>query len=529
MEEMNLKKKVIILFSVMLATFNAMVNMTIVHIALPKIIASIGGMEYFQWVFTIYMLSATVSSMLGGKLSDLYGRKKLILFGIAVFTIASFLCGTASSIYGLIIYRFIQGIGGGLIISTSVATLGDLFVPRERGKWHGMFGIVLGLSSIIGPTLGGLIVDNFSWMWVFWLFIPVGILSFLLIIKLYPTYHSEEKPSIDYVGAAIVAIFLASLILGFSILDNEGPYRSLIVSLLFLLATISFICLLFYENKIPNPTVPLHLFSNRIFAVVNGMSFVVGVSIFGINAYIPFYIQGVLGKSATDTGMIVMTMMLAMVSSSVISGQLVSRLGKYKWLALLGMLFLLVGFASISILHMDSSLTQSTISLIIIGAGLGTLSPVLQVAIQNAVSPSYLGVAVSSVQVFRQIGGMIGIAVLGVLMKSIMYNRLEESEEKVITLLGEGEGQLISTEYSAELLMDIDKMGQTLEILSEDMRPAFEQWIIYLRDALNFSLTYVFVSMAFIAVLGLVISIFLKDIPLRTTNKDVVEERGWHD
>lgn len=524
MEHLEKKQKLTIMIAVMSAMFFAAVNMTIVGTSLPKIISQIGGMEYFDWVFTIYMLTASITAMLVGKLSDIYGRKVFILIGVGVFMIGAFMCGTAENIFQMILYRGIQGMGGGMIMSTAFTTIGDLFSPRERGRWQGLFGAVFGLSSLFGPTMGGYIVDHFDWHWIFWIFLPVGLLAFVLIWKLYPKPQTKEKEPIDYLGSLVLSTVIVSLLLGFSWAGSQYDWFSAPIIGLFGLSAVCLIAFIWIERKVKSPVIPLHLFKNNVFTLSNIAGMLMGMGMFGVIMYTPFFVQGVLGRSATTSGLVEMTMTLCMVTSSIISGQLITKTGKYKLLAIIGLLVMATGFILNAQLQADSSLLRLILQLIVVGIGLGMSMPVFQVTVQNAVKHRYLGVATSVMQVFRQIGGTIGVAVMGAVMGNLMQRRMTEmkigNESLAVDVKLEGAAENLQ---DPQVLMNPDKIESIRASLPEEMLAALDALIAALREALNYSLTGVFLFGACIIAVAAIVTLFLKEIPLRTSNREEAE------
>jgi EmrB/QacA subfamily drug resistance transporter len=520
LEHLEHRQKVIIMLAVMAAMFFAAVNMTIVGTALPKIIAQIGGLEYFDWVFTIYMLTATITAMLVGKLSDIYGRKIFILIGIAVFSLGAFLSGTSNTIIQLIVYRGIQGFGAGMIMSAAITTIGDLFTPRERGRWQGMMGAVFGLSSLFGPTLGGYIVDNYDWHWVFWVFLPIGLIAFGLIVKLYPAHTKKEKEPVDYLGSILLSIFIMTLLLGFSWGGGKYDWMSVEIIGLFATAVLSLILFIFVEQKAKSPVLPLYLFKNSVFTVSNIAGMLLGMGMFGTIMYVPFYVQGVHGESATVSGLIEMVMTIAMVISSVIVGNLITKTGKYKIFALIGFVVMIIGLFLNSMLEVESSLTRLIVQLIIIGIGLGMNMPTFQITVQNAVSHRYLGVATSAMQTFRQIGGTIGVAIFGTVMNHIMEKELQASELSNISQAAPNMDVNMNQLQDPQILMNTQLLDNIRTSLPAEFAPFFDQFIQLLKEALNVSLTGVFLTGAGVVALAFITTIFLKEIPLRTTNQD---------
>jgi EmrB/QacA subfamily drug resistance transporter len=522
LEHLDQKKKVTIMISIMAAMFFAAINMTIVGTSLPKIIAQIGGMEYFDWVFTIYMLTSTITAMLVGKLSDIYGRKIFILIGIAVFMIGAFLSGTSDTIYQLILYRGIQGLGGGMIMSSSFTTIGDLFSPRERGRWQGLMGAVFGLSSLFGPTLGGYIVDNFDWHWIFWVFLPVGFVAFALIWKLYPSHHRAEKEPVDYLGSFLLTVMIVTLLLGFTWAGGKYDWLSFEIIGLFSLTILALIAFVAVERKAKSPALPLYLFKNGVFTISNIAGMLVGMGMFGTIMYVPFYVQGVQGHSATTSGLIEMVMTISMVTASAIAGNMITKTGKYKMIAILGLIVMAGGLVANSTLDVHSSLTKLIIQLIVVGIGLGMTMPVFQVTVQNAVAHKYLGVATSAMQVFRQIGGTIGVAVMGSIMGNLMADKMKSLQPENIPAPSEMPnmpGEMASLQ-NPQVLMDSSKLEEIRSQLPSQLVGLFDQFISILKEALTYSLSGVFLFGAVIVVVALILTFFLKEVPLRETNDD---------
>ncbi|MEI5908325.1 MDR family MFS transporter [Bacillus spongiae] len=523
MEHLENRQKVLIMIAVMAAMFFAAVNMTIVGTSLPKIIAQIGGMQYFDWVFTIYMLASTITAMLVGKLSDIYGRKVFILIGIGIFSVGAFLSGTSDTITQLIIYRGIQGFGAGMIMSSAFTTVGDLFSPRERGRWQGLLGGVFGLSSLFGPTLGGYIVDNYDWHWVFWVFLPLGIIAFALILKLYPAHERTKSESVDYLGSLLLTMMIISLLLGFSWGGNKYDWSSLPIISLFALTIISLALFIIVERKAKSPVLPLYLFKNSVFTVSIVAGLFLGMGMFGTIMYVPFYVQGVQGESATVSGLIEMIMTISMVIASIIVGNLITKTGKYKFFSLLGFAIMAIGLFLNSKLEIGSSLTQLIIQLVIIGIGLGLNMPVFNITVQNAVSHKYLGVATSAMQTFRQIGGTIGVAIFGTIMGSIMEKEMEAVQPTLPQSSSEAEVDMTQLQ-DPQLLMSPEQMENMRSSFPQEMASSFDSFILTLKEALNVSLAGVFLWGAVIVVLGLLTTLFLKEIPLRTSNQDEGDE-----
>ncbi|WP_062046515.1 MDR family MFS transporter [Bacillus sp. JCM 19034] len=515
MENLDFRKKLTIMISVMSALLFAALNMTIVGTSLPKIVADIGGMDFYSWVFTIYMLTASTTAILVGKLSDIYGRKPFILLGIGIFTIGGFLCGFSHTMLQLILFRGIQGFGGGMIMSSAFTTIGDLFSPRERGRWQGLMGGVFGLSSLIGPTLGGLIVDNLNWSWVFWIFLPIGLFAFIMIFKLYPKVAKKEGEKIDYFGSLTLAIAILSLLLAVNWGGSNGWSSASVLSMLALFI-VSFLFFIWIEKKVTSPVVPLSLFKNRIVTVSNIISFLSGVGMFGIIMYVPFFVQGVLGRSATISGLTEMSMTLSMVAFSTLVGQLITKTGKYKRFALIGFFIFSIGLYLNSTLTTESTLLTLILYLMICGIGLGLTMPIFTLTVQNAVDHRYLGVATATSQLSRQMGGTIGVAFLGTILNARMGQQLSE---KSIPASLEQTAIDPSMLTNPGLLMEPEEISSLRNLIPETVIADFDQYLTSIQETLNQALSTVFITTSIVIFLAFIMTLFLNEIPLRDSNE----------
>ncbi|MCP3029398.1 MDR family MFS transporter [Halobacillus sp. A5] len=514
MEHLDHKQKVTIMIAIMAAMLFAALNQTIIGTALPIIVADIGGMNYFNWVFTIYMLSSSITAILVGKLSDTYGRKPFILTGIGIFIIASLLCGMSVNIFQLIIFRAVQGLGGGMIISTSFTAIGDLFPPRERGRWQGMMGSVFGLASVFGPTLGGYIVDTFQWNWVFWVFLPFGIVAYTMIWRMFPKAPPNEKTSVDFLGAIVLTVTIVPLLLAFSWAGQNFAWNSAIIISLFSWSVITLILFIIIERKAENPVIPLHLFKNSVFSISNMSGLLMGMGMFGAIMYMPFFIQGVLGISATKTGFIMMSMMLSMVFTSTVGGQLITKTGRYKIFAILGLLIMAGGMYSMSLMTIDTSAAGVVRNLILVGLGLGLTFPVLTLTVQNAVDHRYLGVSTSASQFFRQAGGTMGVSIMGSIMNMIMSREMSQLNADAPADLRD-----------PQVLMDPNQISALRENASSLSSAQFDQVISSMREILSHALNGSFLFGTFILIGAWILILFLKEIPLRLTNQPAEEKK----
>ncbi|WP_442601915.1 MDR family MFS transporter [Paenibacillus sp. KN14-4R] len=520
MEHLSHKRKLTIMIAIMAALFFSAINQTIVGTALPRIIAKLGGMDYYTWVITIYMLTSTIATVLVGKLSDIYGRKPFILAGIIFFMIGAFMSGTSPDIFYLITYRGIQGIGAGIIMATSFTAVGDLFSPRERGKWTGVMTAVFGFSSVIGPTLGGYIVDHMDWKWVFWIFLPLGIVAFIMILTLFPKVERKKSETIDYWGSLFLTTTIVPLLLAFSWAGSKYAWDSSQIIGLFISAVVSLLIFMFVETKVKTPVLPLSLFKNGIVTISNVIGFLMNAGMMGALIYIPFFVQGVMGISPTYSGYVTMPMSIGMVLMSAFSGQMISKTGKYKRFALIGMPIMIAGML---IMVYMNSITMAVVSMIVFGLGLGMGMPVFSLAVQNAVEPSKLGVVTASSQLFRNLGGTIGIAVMGTIMSTnitkSMKSAIESGKGVDLSKLDPAIAEKLSVFHNPQMLLDQPKLAAIHDQMPAAMQPIFTKMIDSLRDALSSSLSTVFLTGAIVLCVALVLALFLKEIPLRTSSK----------
>ncbi len=387
MNHLTDKQKVTIMLAIMAAMFFSAINQTIIGVAMPRIIARLGGMDYYTWVITIYLLTMAVATILVGKLSDIYGRKPFLLAGIGFFMVGAFLSGLSNDIFQLIVYRGITGLGGGMIMSTAFTAVGDLYLPRERAKWTGAMSGIFGISSVLGPLMGGYIVDHLDWHWVFWVFLPLGLIAFVLIAKLFPKVPRREGESIDYLGSFFLTVTIVSLLMAFS-LAGEGPgkfawYSWQIIGL-FGLTVIALIAFMITESKVKTPVLPLSLFKNDIVTMSNIAGFLLGAGMMGIMIYTPFFIQGVKGISPSGSGYIMMPMSIAMVFATTFAGSFMTKTGKYKGLAITGLLIGAAGIFAMSSVSIDTPIALMIAYLCVVGIGLGLSMPVFSLTVQNA-------------------------------------------------------------------------------------------------------------------------------------------------
>jgi EmrB/QacA subfamily drug resistance transporter len=514
------RKQVMVTFAgVLLAMFLSSLDQTVVGTAMPRIISDLGGFSHYTWVTTAYIIGSAVTIPITGKLTDMYGRKSFYVSGLGIFILASFLCGLSSTMTHIIVFRGVQGIGAGIMMANAFTVIGDIFPPAERGKYQGLITGVFGLSSIVGPTLGGYITDAFSWHWVFFVNIPLGVLIIILFIFFFPNFRPDSlRHNIDYFGLVTLVLTVVPTMLALSWCGVEYSWGSPQIIGMFSFSVVMLGLFLMIEKGSKEPIIPLSLFRNHIVAISEIVIFFTGMGMFGGIIFIPLFFQGVLGVTATTSGSLLTPMMLGLIVGSFISGQLLSRAGgHYRIQGAVGISIMGIGFALLSRMNAETSYTSAVANIVITGFGLGITLPLYTIAVQNAVPYNLLGVATSSTAFFRSIGGAVGLAILGSVMNNRfaaeLMSRLPTKIKAVIppdrlTSLANNPQALVSPEAQAQLQGLLSQIGSTSSAL-------FEQVLHALRQALSSALTEVFLVGLLMMIVAFIVNLLIREIPLR--------------
>ncbi|MEU1751794.1 MDR family MFS transporter [Micromonospora matsumotoense] len=492
----------VVLFGLMIAMMLAMLDNMIVSTALPRIVSEFGGVNHFTWVVTAYVLGTTVSTPIWGKLGDLYGRKAIFLTSVVIFLIGSALCGmSGSALLGgsgngmveLIAFRAVQGLGAGGLMVGVMAIIGDLVPPRERGRYQGMIAGIMAIAMVAGPLVGGFITDNLSWRWAFYVNLPLGGLALLILASSMhlPKYRTEHR--IDWLGAALLSVGITAIVLVTTWGGNEYAWASPQIFGLAVLALVSLVAFGLVERRVAEPILPLGLFANRNFALISMIGFLLGFAMFGAMNFLPLYQQTVQGASATNSGLLLLPLMFGMLVVSLVVGRTITKTGRYRMFPIVGGVVMAAGMALLSRLEVDTGKLESSLYMLVLGAGMGFLMQTSMLIAQNSVEQKDLGAASGAATFFRSIGGSFGISLFG----AIFANRLAGSAAGSAFEGGTGEGR-----------------GMDLTKLKELPTQVREVVLGGLSDAIS----HVFFWAMIITIAVPVLAWFIREIPLRTAN-----------
>ncbi len=511
--QLSQRQKHLAFAGVLTVLFLASTNLTVVGTALPRIIAELEGFNLYAWAFTSFSLTSTVTLPIYGRLSDVYGRRVIFLIGIVLFTIGSILCGMSQSMVQLILFRTVQGLGGGALMAMSWSSIGDIFTPRERGRYQGYTGAVFGISSVVGPLLGGLITDTLGWRWVFFVSVPFAAVAFWAIARFLPANELREDEGVDFIGALLLLLGIVPLLLALTWAGVDYPWGSPVIVGLISFSIVLLIAFGWWQTRSRSPIIAPELFGNRTFNLANAAAFLTGVGLFGAVIYLPLYVQGVQAGSAAESGFALTPLMIGMVTASAVAGQMVTRTGRYRRFINTGLVIMILGFLLASTMGPETPVLYTVIFMVILGLGIGPTNSLYVLAVQNALPARLLGTVTSANQFFRQIGGTIGVTVFGALVTGRIRQALQT---QLPAGFAEVPAETMNELSNPNLLTNPEALEEARTVI-EGVAGAgsFETFVASLRLALSDGIGLIFLVSMFLTILALLASIFLPRVDLQ--------------
>ena len=533
------------LIALLIVFMLAALDMTILSTAMPRIVAELNGLELYAWVTTAYMLASTVLVPIYGKLGDLYGRKPILLIGIAIFLVGSALCGISGEfgtlpllgdgMQQLIVFRAIKGIGGAALFTSAIGMIADLYPPLQRARFMGLFGAIFAVASIIGPAIGGFLTDYATvtwfgheiagWRWVFYVNIPLGLVAMATIAYKTPKLNHGTGGRIDVAGALLLLVVFIPFLLALTWGGNRYAWTSVELLSMFAVSLVALVAFIVVEKRCKDVAImPMSLFSNRVFVMTNLSSFVIGMAFLGVVMFMPLFMQVVLGVNATNSGFAMFPLMAGLMLGSISSGRLVARSGNYKPFMVGGVAMLIVGVFLLSGINPHTSLLDLNLRMFVVGIGLGPSQSLVNLVVQAAFPMSQIGVATSSTQFFRQIGNTVGVAIFGSLL---VLNLTAELPKQLPTLAAMSQGAAMSLDLSQaqNIVMNPQAMAQRLEAVPGlDVAAVMERLRSGIQQAFSNSITAMFATSLWIILLGMLFTLFIPVIPLHSTAHKPVAE-----
>ena len=513
------ERRWVALAAVMVSMFFSALDQTIISTAMPTIIGELKGLDLYAWVFTAYMMTSAVVVPIYGKLSDIYGRRPFYVFGLGVFIVGSALAGASRTIGWLIFARGLQGLGGGAMLSMPRATIGDIFNPKERGRWMGLIMGVFGLASIIGPFLGGWITDGLGWRWIFYINLPIGVAALAAVAYALPRVRTEAKHSIDWTGSVVLILGLVPILLGFSWAGTKYTWGSWQLLALLGVGVVFIAAFFLVERRTPEPILSPTLFSNSIFTVTVLMGLLIAVSMFGSLIFLPLFVQGVVGLSASSAGAVLMPMMLSFIVGSAVGGALITRTGRYKLQAIVGSVVIVGGIAMLALMNVGTTWPRVVANMVALGLGLGVVMPLVNVVVQNAFPYRDMGVVNATQQFMNSLGGIIVAPIYGTILSNTFRAELKAGLPAMFSeALSRMPSQAQEMFSNPQTLVDRkaqEALRVKLAAFGGGGEQLFGQFLEAVRRALSAGVTRLFTIGIGFAVLSLLVAFFLKEIPLK--------------
>jgi len=512
--QMSNRTKAVVMAGTLLGLFTAAMDQTVVGTSMPRIIADLGGFGLFSWVGTGFMLASTATVPVIGRLTDIYGRKPFYMAGIVTLLLGSALCGRSQNVEELIAFRVVQGLGAGMIMGIAFAVVADVFPPSERGRWMGLMSGVFASASVLGPLIGGALTDHASWRWVFYVNIPLGGVALTVLLLGMPNIRPNRDARLDYRGIVILLATVVPLLLALSWAGSRYDWASTQIIGLLSWAIAGIGIFTYVELRSNDPLLPMYLFKNRVFLVSALVTLVSGFAMMGSLFYIPLFVQGVIGSSATNSGFVTMPMMIAMAIASAISGQLMSRFGKYRVLGVVGLLIMVGGMYLLSTMDASATLTDARVGMVVFGIGLGTSMPLFMLAVQNVVPYKVMGVSTSTIQFLRGVGGVMGVAVMFSLIQGQYHNGLAQDVPPPV----QAQPQLMKAINDPQFLLDkpsYQRLQEAFASFGDAGQGLFNQTIHGVKMSLAGGISDAFFISLFVMLVAVFIGAFMKEVPLR--------------
>lgn len=526
-ETLSRRRIVFVLISVMLGMLLSALDQTVVGTAMPRVIADLNGLQHYAWVATGYLLVSAASMPIWGKLSDAFGRRRFFMVGMVLFVVGSALCGQSRSMVELIGFRALQGLGAGAMMPITQAIIGDIFPPAQRARWTGVLMSVFGFATIVGPLLGGWITDTIGWRWTFYVNLPVGVIALGFALFALPAHVQLRKHSVDYRGTALLVLAAVPLLLGFSWAGSQYPWSSPPIIGLFVFAVAMWAVFYLWEMRAAEPVLNPRLFRNRIFSVSAVASAIQSAGMFGAIMFLPLFVQGVMGRTATNSGTILMPMMLAAIVTSIGGGQILAKTGRYKAVVVFGFAVVTTGAYLLSRMTFTTSSATLIGYMIVMGLGIGIAMSTFTVIVQNQYPTRRLGEVSAGLQFFRSIGATVGLAVFGTILNSRFASSLAASlpaELKGLATDPATADQL----NNPQVLLSAQAKVQLTELFGQfgsQGQSLFDSFMNAVRHSLEFAISDLFVLATIISAVGFVVVLFLKEVPLRRSHASEDGER----